>query len=134
MSGDRYHRALESHGLEDLQPLYRQLLRRLKGEDEAAYEEAVARYRDEVETAVQGVESDPVEVWLRYGAWLAPRLAPGSLLRIAANGRAEPAATPPPPGPMLIHLPKDRKRRGFVLAMPVDATPAQKETAALLCE
>jgi hypothetical protein len=35
---------------------------------------------------------------------------------------------------MLIHLPDDARRRGFVLAMPTDPSPAQKETAALLCE
>lgn len=131
---DAYGRALAEHGLADLQPLYRRLLRRLKGADAAAYEEAVARYRDEVETAVERGEEDPVEVWLAYGAWLAPRLAPGRVLRILENGRAEPASFPPPVGAMLIHLPKDRKQRGFVLAMPAEASPAQQETAALLCE
>lgn len=131
---EAYERALAEHGLADLQPLYRRLLRKLKAADETAYEEAVARYRDEVEAAVENAERDPVEVWLAYGAWLAPRLAPGTLFRIAENGRAEPAPSPLPAGSMLIHLPKDRKQRGFVLAMPAEATSAQKETAALLCE
>lgn len=131
---DPYERSLAKHGLSDLQPLYRQLLRRLKSVDSSAYDEAVTRYRDEVETAVEEGEGDPVTVWLEYGTWLAPRLAPGTLLLIAENGRAEPAPSPPPAGRMLIHLPKDRKQRGFVLAMPAEASPAQKETAALLCE
>ncbi len=134
MDDEAYERALVEHGLADVQPLYRQLLRRLKTEDPAAYEEAVARYRDQVEAAVDTGAGDPVGVWLAYGAWLAPRLAPGALLRIADNGRAEPAPTPPPAGAMLIHLPDDARRRGFVLAMPTDPSPAQKETAALLCE
>lgn len=131
---DAYERALAEHGLADLQPLYRRLLVKLKSADAATYETAVARYRDEVETAVERGEGDPVAVWLEYGTWLAPRLAPGTLLLIAENGRAEPAPSPPPAGRMLIHLPKDRKERGFVLAMPAEASPAQKETAALLCE
>ena len=131
---DVYERALAEHGLRDLQPLYRRLLRKLKTVDPAAYDDAVARYRDEVEGAVEEGEGDPIEVWLAYGAWLAPRLAPGTLLRIAENGRAEPAPSPPPAGPMLIHLPKDARQRGFVLAMPAAASPAQRETAALLCE
>lgn len=131
---EAYGRALAEHGLADLQPLYRRLLRKLKTMDGAAYEEAVARYHDEVETVVEGERRDPVEVWLAYGVWLAPRLAPGRLLAIHENGRAERAPSPPPAGAMLIHLPKDRKQRGFVLAMPAEASPAQKETAALLCE
>lgn len=131
---DAYERGLAECGLADLQPLYRRLLRKLKSVDDAAYDEAVSRYREEVEGAVERGEGDPVGVWLAYGVWLAPRLAPGTLLRITEHGRAEPAPSPPPAGPMLIHLPEDPKRRGYVLAMPAEASPAQKETAALLCE
>jgi len=131
---DAYERALAEHRLLDLQTLYRRLLRKLRTVDPAAYDDAVARYRDEVESAVEEGAGDPVAVWLAYGTWLAPRLAPGTLLRIAENGRAEPAPSPPPAGPMLIHLPNDARQRGFVLAMPAEASPAQQETAALLCE
>jgi len=127
-----YAEALEKHGLADVQPLYRQLLVRLKAQDPPVYEEAVARYKDEVESAVDDAE-DPVAVWVRYGAWLAPRLAPGSLRAVDANGLATAAETPPPLGPMLMHLPEDPKVRGLVLAMPAEPSAAQKETAALLC-
>lgn len=130
---DAYARSLEEHGLEDVQPLYRQLLRRLRPLDPDAYDEAVGRYHEEVESAVEDSD-DPVEVWVRYGVWLAPHLAPGSLMTIAENGRADPAPDPPPLGAMLIYLPDDTRTRGFVLAMPSEATPAQRETAALLCE
>lgn len=131
---DSYRRALQRHGLEDVQPLYRKLLRRLKAEDPGAYEEAVARYHDEVEPASENPDADPVAVWLEYGAWLAPKIAPGSLVVVAETGRANPSPVPPPLGPLLIHLPENRRQRGWVLAMPRDPSPAQSETAALLCE
>jgi hypothetical protein len=131
---DAYARALENHGLDDVQPLYRALLRKLKSLDAAAYEEAVARYREDVEAAETTSDVDPLEVWLAYGCWLAEKIETGSLMTIADNGRAEAATETPQPGPMLIHLPEAMNRRGFVLAMPSNATPAQRETAALLCE
>ena len=133
-ASDAYARALEEHELEDVQPLYRALLRKLKSQDAATYEEAVARYRDDVEAVEATSDTDPVAVWLAYGCWLAETIEPGSLTAIADNGRAEPTTEVPPPGRMLIHLPEATNRRGFVLAMPSEPTPAQRETAALLCE
>jgi hypothetical protein len=133
-ASDAYARSLEEHGLEDVQPLYRTLLRKLKSQDASAYEQAVARYRADVETVEATSDTDPVAVWLAYGCWLAKTIEPGSLTAIAGNGRAEATTELPPLGRMLIHLPEATNRRGFVLAMPTKATPAQRETAALLCE
>jgi hypothetical protein len=127
-----YEDSLAAHGLADVQPLYRKLLVRLKSQDAAAYDEAVARYRDDVEALVDDAE-DPVAVWVGYGAWLAPRIAGGELMAVDENGRARPVGSPPPLGPMLMHLPNDTKERGLVLAMPAEPSPAQEETAALLC-
>lgn len=127
---DAYRTALERHGLEDVQPLYRKLLVALKSRDAAAYEEAVDRYKSDVENA----GAEPLAAWVSYGAWLASRLGAGDLLAIDENGRARGAGVPPPLGEMLIHLPDERNRRGFVVTMPSDASPAQRETAALLCE
>ena len=127
-----YADSLAAHGLADVQPLYRKLLVRLKAQDDASYEEAVARYRDDVEAVVRDAH-DPVAVWVAYGAWLAPRIAGGELMAVDENGRARPAGSPPPLGPMLMHLPEDARERGLVLAMPADPSPAQRETAALLC-
>lgn len=131
-SSDAYGEALAKHGLQDVQPLYRQLLLRLKAQDSTAYDEAVARYKDDVEASVKDA-GDPVAVWVEYGVWLAPKLMPGTLMAVNENGLASPADAPPPLGPMLMHLPDDQKVRGLVLAMPADPSPAQKETAALLC-
>ncbi len=130
---EAYTRSLKQHGLEDLQPRYRQLLLRLKSQHPATYDEAVARYHEEVEGAGD-TGGDPVAAWLAYGCWLAAKLEPGSLVSIAESGRAEPASGGALPGPMLIHLPEAANRRGFVVAMPANATEAQRETAALLCE
>jgi len=129
---DRYRESLAAHGLDDVQPLYRRLLVRLKAQDATSYDEAVARYHDEVEAAVEAAE-DPVALWVGYGVWLAPRIAPGELITVDENGRALRAGSPAPLGPMLMHLPSDRKSPGIVLAMPANPSPAQKETAALLC-
>lgn len=127
---EAYETSLDEHGLEDVQPGYRRLLLKLKSRDPGAYEEAVARYREDVEEA----GSDPLAAWLAYGRWLTQKIEPGSLRTIASNGRAAEAADPAPLGEMLIHLPEDSKRRGFVVAMPARPTDAQRETAALLCE
>ena len=132
MSG-AYSRALAEHGLDDVQPRYRKLLLKLKAQDAAGYEDAVARYRTEVEEKAQA-SSEPLGVWLAYGAWLAGQIEPGDLITISKTGRATPAAGPPPMGPMLIHLPEARNRRGLVIAMPSSPSDAQRETAALLCE
>lgn len=130
---ETYERALEEHGLIDVQPHYRKLLLRLKAQDAARYDAAVARYRADVEEKAPG-SPEPLAVWLAYGAWLAGQIEPGILMSISETGLAAPAADPPPMGPMLIHLPEARNRRGFVVAMPSSPSAAQRETAALLCE
>jgi hypothetical protein len=129
---DSYARGLERYGLDDVQPLYRRLLLRLKSQDAAAYEEAVTRYREQVEAAVDDA-NDPLAIWVEYGTWLAPRLMPGQLKAIDEDGRATDAGEPAPLGPLLVHLPDDQKSRALLLAMPAAPSPAQRETAALLC-
>ena len=131
----RYEEALARHGLDDVQPLYRRLLIRLKAEDPAAYDSAVDRYRNNVEKVNAGPDAaNPLETWLAYGRWLAERLAAGSVIEIRANGRADPAGETPRPGSMLVHLPDDGSSPGFLLTMPTSATDAQRETAALICD
>ncbi|MDX1577254.1 MAG: hypothetical protein R3266_02170, partial [Gemmatimonadota bacterium] len=129
---DAYRRALEEHGLQDVQPSYRKLLLELKSRDAAAYEQAVVRYREDVEGgADEG--ADPLPDWIAYGRWLAERIEPGSLREIESNGRARDAGEPARLGPLLIHLPDDEKRRGFLVAMPAEPSEAQQEAVSLLC-
>lgn len=130
---EAYDRALKESGLEDVQPRYRQLLVRLKNENPAAYATAVERYKNDVE-AKAGDADDPVGLWLAYGAWLAGQIEPGRVVAIAENGRAASTEPTSEPGGLLVHLPDATNRRGFVLAMPSAPSPAQQETAALLCE
>ena len=129
---DAYAEALAEHGIQDVQPLYRQLLLRLKARDEGAYERAVARYRSDVEGVTGGGEA--LAAWLSYGAWLASSLEPGGLFTISEAGLAARAPDPFAPGAMLIHLPDAANRKGFVIAMPAAASEAQRATADLLCE
>ena len=129
---DGYAEALARYQLADVQPFCRRMLLRLKERDRAAYEEAVSRYREQVEQEAAEAE-EPLAVWIDYGAWLAARVSPGSLKVIDANGKASDAGDPPPLGPMLMHLPDDAKSRALVLAMPSAPSVAQEETASLLC-
>ncbi|MYA32344.1 MAG: hypothetical protein F4164_15580 [Gemmatimonadales bacterium] len=129
---ETYAQALAGHGIEDVQPLYRRLLLRLKTRDGGAYELAVARYRSNVEGVTEGGEA--LAAWLSYGAWLACSLEPGGLFTISEEGLAAPAPDPSPMGAMLIHLPDAANRRGFVIAMPAAPSEAQRATADLLCE
>ncbi len=127
-----YAQALAEHGIEDVQPLYRRLLRQLKTRDGRAYERAVERYRSDVEGVTGGGEA--LSAWLSYGAWLASSLEPGELFTISEQGRAARAPDPFPAGAMLIHLPAAANRKGFVIAMPAAPSEAQRATADLLCE
>ena len=129
---EAYTQALAEHGMEDVQPLYRQLLLRLKARDEGAYERAVARYRSDVEGAAGGGEV--LAAWLSYGAWLASSLEPGGLFTISEDGLAARTPDPLPSGSMLVHLPDAANRKGFVIAMPAAPSEAQRATADLLCE
>ena len=127
-----YIEALAAHGLEDVQPRYRRLLLRLKARDAAAYERAVERYRSDVEGVASGDEA--LAAWLSYGAWLASRIEPGTLVRISTDGLASPAPDPAPSGPLLIQLPEAPNRKALVVAMPADPSEAQRATVDLLCE
>ncbi|WP_419856978.1 hypothetical protein [Candidatus Palauibacter irciniicola] len=129
---ETYAQALAEHGIDDVQPLYRRLLLRLKTRDDGAYERAVARYRSDVEGVTEGAEA--LAAWLSYGAWLASSLEPGGLFTISEEGLAARAADPSPTGAMLIHLPDSANRKGFVIAMPAAPSEAQRATADLLCE
>ena len=128
---EAYRAALARHGVADVQPLYRQFLRRLKAQDGQLYEAAVARY----ETDVLGADraSDALQTWIDYGAWLAGSLAPGRLIAIDAAGRAEGASRPLPMGLLLLHLPDGTGERGLPVAVPEDPSDAQQAARKILC-
>lgn len=127
---DPYGQAIVKHGLEDVQPRYRQFLLELKARDPTAYEEAVARYK----THVEGSDPNSVlDAWIGYGAWLASELAPGELVTIDRQGRAHRVEETNPLGALLIQIPDDKRARALPVTIPIKASTAQQETVALLC-
>lgn len=133
MSGDAYRAALERLEIQDVRPLYRALLKRLKTEDPDAYADAVRHFEDEVKPAVEASD-DPLGEWLEYGRWLADRLAPGRDVAVDPTGRSEELGSgPPPEGSLLLHLPESTRRRALELALPAEPTEFQREARELLC-
>lgn len=129
---EAYRAALDHHAVRDVQPTYRQLLRRLKADDPDAYDEAVERYRTDV-SAPDDPGSDPLLRWIEYGTWLAGRLAAGRLVSIDGEGRARTAVGPPPLGPLLLFLPEEKGAAAIPIAEPVEPSAAQQATRQLLC-
>lgn len=126
----RYLESLRSHALADVRPRYRTLLKRLRGADPDAYEEAVRRYEEDLLSETASAEGDPVAAWIAYGMWLANRLEPGTPVAVDATGRAEEVDDDPPLGALLLHLPEDG--RALVLAEPQEPTDHQSATRELL--
>lgn len=130
---DRYRSALERHGVQDVQPLYRKLLVRLRSSDPEAYETAVARYEQSVVPGAEREKKDPVRLWVRYGIWLANRLQPGRVVAVDESGRSEPVVGEPPLGPLLLHLPDEARAPAVPLAVPAHPSRPQSVTVELLC-
>lgn len=151
----RYEEALSRHGVRDLQPTCRELLRRLKAEDERAYEEGVARYRETLLPTVAAGEVDPVGAWIDYGAWLCGKLGEGRCVAVDESGRAE-SLEPGPGGSwsggdrvaadddevasedgsggrLVLFLPSNTGRQAIPIAVPLEPSEPQRVTAELLC-
>jgi hypothetical protein len=130
-AAEAYEAARSRHGMADVRPIYRQFLKLLKTRDSELYEAAVDRYETDVLGA--GETADPLQAWIRYGAWLAGSLSPGRLVAIDSSGRAEKAAGLPPIGPLLLHLPEGTGERGLRVAVPEKPSAAQAAAQKLLC-
>lgn len=151
----RYEEALSRHGVRDLQPTCRDLLRRLKAEDERAYDEGVARYRETLLPTVASGEADPVGAWIDYGAWLCEKLGEGRCVAVDESGRAE-SLEPGPGGPwiggdhasadrgdtasedgsggrLVLFLPSSTAEPAVPIAVPSKPSDPQRVTAELLC-
>lgn len=131
---ERYLAALERHGLEDLRPACRAMLRELKGSDERSYRKAVRRYESELLPSVAGGEHDPVVAWTRYGAWLAGRIRPGRAVAVDPDGRAHPLEEAPdfPARHLVLHVPEEWSDGGRIIAVPREPTEYQQATRELL--
>ena len=131
-TSETYRTALADHAISDVQPVYRQFLRRLKASDVGLYEKAVARYQSDV-IGGEEVDADPLLRWVRYGTWLARQITPGRLVAVDREGRANETDGPPPLGPLLLHLPEGKGEPAIAVAVPADPSEAQEATRKLLC-
>ncbi|MGH7504397.1 MAG: hypothetical protein ACRELX_02050 [Longimicrobiales bacterium] len=123
--------ALADRALEDSRPAYRQRLRELRESNPAAFDRARGHYEDVVVPALF-TASDPVEVWIEYGRWLAELTADGRLLAIDRSGRASPYAPDAAAGALVLHIPDDAGIAILPVAVPLEATPAQRASLDLL--
>lgn len=129
-AGDAFEAALAEAGFADMRPVYRALLRRLKESDREAFREATGRYEATVAPALEQPGSDPIEVWVGYGAWLARRLGPGRFVHLDDSGLATDAGDPvPQTGRVLLYLPEAERDPAVSLARP--AAPSAAQLAAL---
>lgn len=129
----RLEEALSRHRVQDVRPLYRQMLRRLRSVDEGAYESAVERYREELLPALVEEGEDPLALWVRYGAGLAARLAPGHIVAVDRTGKAERPREIPVSEALLLYLPEEARQPVWALVEPREPTPPQRATRDLLC-
>jgi len=129
----RTEEALADAGLADMRPVYRQLLRRLKDSDPAAFVEATARYDEVLVPAITGGE-DALSTWITYGAWLAARLTPGRLVRLDETGLATDVEGEPKPesSAVLLHLPLAEREPAVTICRPEEPSPAQRSALQLL--
>lgn len=120
--------AIEESGARDPREFYRERLRELRERDDAAYDEAVRHYREELLPTVAEGEGDPLALWTEYGRMLAELTAPGRTVAIDATGRAGPCGSPPQTDRLILHLPKARALPALLVGLPPELTAAQRAT------
>lgn len=119
--------ALAAHGARDPREFYRERLRDLKQADAAAYDRAVAYYRDTLLPSIAHGEAEPLAAWTEYGRTLAEALAPGRTVRIDGTGRAHPYEGPGGTD-LVLQIPEGKGGRAVLVALPAELTRAQKAT------
>lgn len=127
----RLEAALATAGLEDSRPVLRARLRRLKGEDQVAFAQAVKSYEEEVVPALADGPA-PLDAWLGFARTLGERTGAGRLVAIDATGRAAPYADPYRPGDLVVHLPDDPAAPALAAALPAAASDQQRAAYDLL--
>lgn len=126
----KLEQALADTGARDPREFYRERLRDLKQSDAAAYERAVAYYRETLIPTIANGEQDPLDAWTEYGRTLAVALAPGRTVRIDGTGKAHPYEGPSP-GDLILQIPEG-KGRAILVALPPELSGAQKATFEVL--
>jgi len=119
--------ALESTGARDPREFYRARLKELRSADPAAYESAVAYYRDTLIPTVASGAAPALDAWTEYGRRLAEALTPGRTVSIDGSGRSS-AFERPGPDVLVLHLPDDNGARALLVSLPLELSAAQRAT------
>lgn len=136
---DRHHAearleaALAAAGLQDSRPALRARLKLLRQRDEAAFQQAVRHYENEVVPALAS-SAGPLDAWLEYARLLGELSGSGEFVAIDATGLASPWAPPYRPGTLVIHLPSDAALPVLPAAVPAAPTGPQQAASGLLLE
>lgn len=119
--------ALDRTGARDPREYYRSRLKALRDRDRAAYDRAVAHYRD---VLIPGIVAggEPLAAWTEYGRTLAELQGPGRTVAIDATGRSTPYSPPAPLDHLILHLPDASRDDALLVGLPVELTPAQRAT------
>lgn len=128
----RLTEALRDTGAVDPRPACREMIRELRLQSPAAYDEATEAYERSVVERIGQAGADPLASWLEYGCELAQRLYPGRGAVIDPTGRAAPLDLPLSWRDLILHLPDDRRVRCLVVGRPPELTRAQSATVDLL--
>ncbi len=124
----RFDEARANAGARDPRNYYRDRLRDLKRTNEQAYAEAVEYYEEELVPSIAEGGADPLQAWRIFGLRLAELTSPGEAVAVDPSGRRRPYAAPGDSGDMILHLPRARGARAFLVGLPSEPTAAQKAT------
>jgi len=127
VADERLEDALEVTGARDPREFYREQLKALKEHDEAAYEAAVAYYRDTLIPSIADRSSDPLPAWTLYGKRLAELTHEGRTVAIDVTGRSQ-AWEAWVADELVLHLPEEARTRAVLVQLPPDPSDAQRAT------
>lgn len=127
----RLEEALEATGARDPREFYRDRLKALREQDEAAYDAAVAYWRDTLIPSIADGDAEPLAAWTLYGKRLAELSHEGRTVAIDASGRSTPWEMWEPDA-LVLHLPEEKRARALLVQLPPDPSRAQRATYAWL--
>lgn len=127
----RLQSAADRLNMRDPRQPYRDRLRLLREQHPDAFDRAVEHYETRVLPELAAAD-DPLDVWMRYGAFLAQLTATGRPWRIDSAGRASSLEPPLAPGDLVLFVPDDTASDVLVMAEPAAPSAAQNATIDLL--
>lgn len=122
----RLDEAIEASGARDPREFYRVQLRELREHDEAAYQAAVAYYRDTLLVSIARDGTEPLAAWTEYGRRLAVLAGPGRTVALDPTGRSIEYQPPAPLDHLILHLPDDRRQKARLVGLPPELSAAQR--------